>query len=161
MWKQVCLPIKQSFLCRSSYCLLHPHSEIRYYFHHGATHFYRTPISSLSLHTLEIGSKTLIDRVELISSITHSETRRLSVTMCGETHYFTDCSHQSDVYIVCSWKKEKYHRFLTPAKEGFCRSCNKVELTNALTGHCSIPREAAANMWNVINETRIKDVTTP
>ena len=81
--------------------------------------------------------------------------------MCGETHYFVDCSHETNVYVPCTWPDEKYHRFLSLAKEGLCRSCNRDELINALTGHCPNPREAAANMLNAVKETRGKELLTP
>lgn len=81
--------------------------------------------------------------------------------MCGETHYFVDCSHETDVYVPCTWADDKYHRFLSHAKEGLCRSCNRDQLINALSGHCSNPREAATNMLKVIKEIRGKELPTP
>ena len=81
--------------------------------------------------------------------------------MCGETHYFVDCAHETDVYVPCTWADQKYHRFLSLTKEGLCRSCNRDELINALTGHCPNPREAATNMLKAIKEIRGKELPTP
>ena len=81
--------------------------------------------------------------------------------MCGETHYFVDCSHETDVYVPCTWADQKYHRFLSLANEGLCRSCNRDELINALIGHCPNPREAATNILKAIREVRGKELPTP
>ena len=85
----------------------------------------------------------------------------LQLTMCGETHYFVDCQHETDVYVPCTWSDEKYHRFLSLAKEGLCRSCNRDALAQSLTGHCPNPRAAAVNIMNAIREIRGKELPTP